>query len=133
MECLDSTFGIEICSLEKIPDGGGHIVQLSPEAKNLGLLVLRSGDSCYGYINQCPHFGVPLAATDSQLIFSAHRWVKCNVHYARFRWEDGLCEAGECEGEFLKKVPLKIQNGKVIFSGGAVPSNVFWQVGGKLE
>jgi nitrite reductase/ring-hydroxylating ferredoxin subunit len=57
---------------------------------------------------------VPLAATDSQLIYSAHRWVKCNVQYSRFRWEDGLCGAGECEGEFLKKVPLIIQNGKVI-------------------
>ena len=114
VESDDPTLGVEICSLEEVPDGGGHIVLLPPEEKNLGLLVLRSGDCCYGYLNQCPHFGVPLAATDSQLIYCAHRWVKCNVHYSRFRWEDGLCEAGECEGEFLKKVPLIIQNGKII-------------------
>lgn len=114
MKYLDSTSEIEICSLDEIQDGRGHIVKLSPEANNLGLLILRSGDCCYGYINRCPHFGVQLAAIDSQLIYSAHRWVKCNVHYSRFRWEDGLCEAGECEGEFLQKVELKIQNGKVI-------------------
>ena len=114
MECNDPTSGVEICSLEEIPDGGGHIVQLPQEAKYIGFLVLRSGDSCYVYINQCPHFGVQLAASDSQLIYSAHHWVNCNVHYARFRWEDGLCEAGECEGEFLQKVTIKILNGKVI-------------------
>jgi nitrite reductase/ring-hydroxylating ferredoxin subunit len=123
MESLILTSGVEICSLEEIPDGGAHLVQLSAEGKNTSLLVLRSGDCCYGYINQCPHFGVPLAATDSQLIYSAHRWVKCNVHYSRFRWADGLCEAGECDGEFLQEVPLKIQNGKVIVVQSKLSTN----------
>jgi hypothetical protein len=40
----DLTLGIEICSLEEVQDGGGHIVQFPPEETNLGLLVLRSGD-----------------------------------------------------------------------------------------
>lgn len=106
--------GFEVCALEEIPDGGGRIFQFSIEERELCLLVLRSGDCCYGYINRCPHFGMPLATCDSQLIYESNRWVKCNVHYARFRWQDGFCEAGDCEGESLQSVLLEVQSGKIL-------------------
>ena len=107
-------YGFEVCALEEITDGRGRIFQLSIEQRELRLLVLRSGDCCYGYINQCPHLGMPLATCDSQLICESSRWVKCNVHYARFRWQDGFCEAGDCKGEYLQRVPLEIQSGKIL-------------------
>jgi nitrite reductase/ring-hydroxylating ferredoxin subunit len=109
--------GFKVCSLGEIPDGGGRIFQFSTEQVNFGLLVLRSGDCCYGYINRCPHFGVPLATCDSQLIYEQNHWVKCNVHYAKFRWQDGFCEAGDCEGESLQSVPLEVKNGQILVSG----------------
>ena len=108
------TPGYEVCALEAIPDGRGRIFQFSIEQQEFQLLVLRSGGRCYGYINRCPHFGVPLATCDSQLICESNRWVKCNVHYARFRWQDGFCEAGECEGESLQSVPLEVKSGKIL-------------------
>lgn len=80
------------------------------------LLVLRSGDQCYGYENYCPHFGVPLAERDEQLILSPHKSISCNTHYARFRWHDGFCEFGDCEGESLVPVPLTLQGGLLYFS-----------------
>jgi nitrite reductase/ring-hydroxylating ferredoxin subunit len=110
------TSGFEICALEGIPDGRGRVFQLPTEQNNLCLLVLRSGDHCFGYINRCPHFGVPLAACDSHLLYEPNRWVKCNVHYARFRWQDGFCEAGECAGESLQRVPLEVKNGKILLA-----------------
>lgn len=104
------TPSLHVCQLEEIPDGKGRVFQLFSNQKEIRLLLLRSGDNCFAYINRCPHFGVPLATVDSQLILEANRWVKCNVHYSRFRWQDGYCEAGECEGESLQKVALDIQN-----------------------
>jgi nitrite reductase/ring-hydroxylating ferredoxin subunit len=77
------------------------------------LLVLRSGDTCFGYENRCPHFGVPLAARDGQLILKPHLSVSCNTHYARFRWADGYCESGDCVGESLVQVPLVVSDGVV--------------------
>jgi len=77
------------------------------------LLVLRSGDTCFGYENRCPHFGVPLAARDDQLILKPHLSVSCNTHYARFRWADGYCESGDCAGESLVQVPLVVSDGVV--------------------
>jgi len=108
--------GFEICSLDAIPDGTVRICQLSAKQNNLCLLVLRTGHNCYGYINRCPHFGMPLATCESHLIYESNSWIKCNVHYARFRWHDGFCEAGECAGEFLRKVALEVKNGKILLA-----------------
>ena len=107
--------GKTVCELNAIPDGSGRMFSFSGEGTSFRLLVLRSGERCYGYVNRCPHFGVALAQHDRQLILSAHEFVKCNTHYARFRWEDGYCDSGDCEGESLIPVPLEITEGQVRF------------------
>lgn len=77
-------------------------------AKPFGVLLLRSGNEVKAFVNRCAHFGVPLAAKQEQLIFKPLVSITCNVHYARFRWSDGLCESGDCEGESLSPIPLQM-------------------------
>ncbi len=72
------------------------------------LLLLRSGSEVKAYVNRCAHFGVPLAARQEHLIYTAHASLSCNVHYARYRWSDGLCTAGDCEGESLLAIPVDV-------------------------
>lgn len=72
------------------------------------LLLLRDGGRITAFVNRCPHFGVPLAVKQAHLIFTAKKSITCNVHYARFRWEDGACESGECLAEGLIPVPIAI-------------------------
>ena len=72
------------------------------------LLVLREGNTVRAFANRCAHFGVPLAAQPSQLIQVPLRSITCNVHYAKYRWEDGGCESGECDGESLVPVPITV-------------------------
>ena len=105
--------GKVVCPMTAIPDGGGRMFSFSGEGSSFRLLVLRSGEVCYGYVNRCPHFGVALAQQDKQLIMNPHEFVKCNTHYARFRWQDGYCDSGDCEGESLIPVPLEITAGNV--------------------
>ncbi len=81
------------------------------------LLLLRSGLDVRAFVNRCSHFGVPLAAKQEHLIFKPHTSISCNVHYARFRWADGTCESGECEGEGLVAVPLQIDTSGQICIG----------------
>lgn len=106
--------GHRVCALSEIPDGGGRmfVVQHSRQGE-LPLLVLRSGDRCFGYVNRCPHFDIPLAAQDAQLLLTPHIEVKCNTHYARFRWQDGYCLSGDCAGETLPPVALYLEAGDV--------------------
>ena len=105
-----------ICRLDEIPDGGGGVFSFATteaDEEEFRLLVLRSGDTCYGYENRCPHFGMPLAEAGHPLILKPHVSVTCNVHYARFRWRDGYCEFGDCEGESLSAIPLRVADGTV--------------------
>lgn len=105
-----------VCALAELVDGGGRLFSFPGEGGEFRLLVLRSGERCLGYENRCPHFQLPLAARDAHLVIQPHESVSCNVHYARFRWEDGHCEAGECVGESLSPVPLAVVDGEVRFA-----------------
>jgi nitrite reductase/ring-hydroxylating ferredoxin subunit len=72
------------------------------------VLLLRSGQEVRAFVNRCAHFGVPLASRQDLLQFEPHQSLTCNVHYARFRWSDGICDRGDCEREGLIPIPLHI-------------------------
>lgn len=78
------------------------------QSRPFGVLLLRSGDSVKAFANRCAHFGVPLAAKQELLKFEPHISITCNVHYARYRWSDGVCDRGDCEGESLVAIPVQI-------------------------
>jgi nitrite reductase/ring-hydroxylating ferredoxin subunit len=69
-------------------------------------------------VNRCAHFGVPLAARQDLLIFKPHTSISCNVHYARYRWSDGVCESGDCVGEALLPIPVQVDaQGHICMAG----------------
>lgn len=105
--------GTLICPLEALPDGMATPWVMGAEAAPFRLLLLRSAGAVHAYVNRCAHFGVPLAAKPTQLIFQPHQSITCNVHYARYGWQDGACLSGECEGEGLLAVPVVIADGQL--------------------
>lgn len=108
--------GTALTAYQALSDGQVMMLSLpqdgamSPQAgdKPFRLLLLRSGQEIKAYVNRCAHFGVPLAAKQEQLIFRPHATISCNVHYARYRWNDGFCEYGDCEGESLMAIPVTV-------------------------
>ena len=78
------------------------------------ILLLRSGEEVKAYANRCAHFGVPLAAKQEHMHFVPHVSLSCNVHYARYRWSDGVCDSGDCVGEALIPIPLHVDAEGVI-------------------
>ena len=106
--------GTIVCLLADLPDGGGRVFSFGPEDNPFRLILLRSGDQVIAWHNRCPHFGQPLALKDEWLILKPHTTLSCNVHYARFRWNDGVCESGDCEGESLTGVPVTVRDGQVL-------------------
>lgn len=106
--------GTIICPLAELPDGSGRVFAFGPEENPFRLILLRSGEQVIAWHNRCPHFGQPLALKDEWLIIKPHTTVSCNVHYARFRWNDGVCESGDCEGEALTGVTVAIRDGQVV-------------------
>ncbi len=115
--------GTPVGALLSFADGQAAMVSVpaatsgAPEFK---LLVLRQGDEVHAFANRCAHFGVPLAAKPEQLIITPLKSLTCNVHYARYAWATGACEAGECDGEALIAVPLDQDQG--VLRIGATPN-----------
>lgn len=106
--------GTLVGALPSFADGQATMVSLPaaiPGAPEFKLLVLRQGDHVHAFANRCAHFGVPLAAQAAQLISTPLKSLTCNVHYARYAWATGACEAGECDGEALIAVPIDHDNG----------------------
>ena len=98
---------------DALEDGGVLLHQVFAPADTaqqnpFRILLLRSGAEVKAYANRCAHFGVPLAAKQEHMQFVPHISLTCNVHYARFRWSDGLCDRGDCEGDSLVAIPLEV-------------------------
>jgi nitrite reductase/ring-hydroxylating ferredoxin subunit len=99
--------------VDDVQDGQVLMREIFADADNaqqhpFKFLLLRSGTAIKAYANRCAHFGVPLAAKQEQLKFQPHTSISCNVHYARYRWSDGVCDKGECEGEALIAIPVQV-------------------------
>jgi nitrite reductase/ring-hydroxylating ferredoxin subunit len=99
--------GTVLGHLDALPDGQPHMSTLDGP-QPFRVLLCRSAQEVRVYVNRCAHFGVPLAARQDLLLFKPHASITCNVHYARYRWADGVCESGECEGESLIAIPVRI-------------------------
>jgi nitrite reductase/ring-hydroxylating ferredoxin subunit len=100
---------ITICQFAELADNSVRMFEtlLPEQEKPFRILVLREGEGVRGFENRCPHFGVPLATTQAHLIFQPGISLTCNTHYARFRWDDGLCDRGDCLGESLNPLVLR--------------------------
>jgi nitrite reductase/ring-hydroxylating ferredoxin subunit len=73
-----------------------------------GILLLRSGLTVTAFVNRCAHFGMPLAVRQEHMQFVPHVSLSCNVHYARYRWSDGVCDRGACVGDALSAIALDV-------------------------
>lgn len=108
--------GCRLAGLQDIPDGGALLKNLGAGAQTFRIILLRSGESVFAYVNRCAHFGVPLAEAEHHLGIHPHRSIRCSVHHARYRWADGYCEWGDCEGESLWAIPVILSGDNVLIS-----------------
>ena len=104
-----------------IADGEGREYRFGAGPSAFSMLVVRRGEAVRGYLNLCPHFSLPLNARAGQFTDPERGLVMCFNHFALFRFEDGACIEGACEGEALDPVPVEIVEGLIrIVPEGAV-------------
>jgi nitrite reductase/ring-hydroxylating ferredoxin subunit len=80
--------------------------------------VVRMNNEVRGYINRCPHAGHPLNLRPHQFLTQDASLILCSSHGALFEKLTGFCVAGPCAGQFLKSLPLKVENGFVMLADG---------------
>ncbi|AVG40160.1 hypothetical protein LMG6001_05722 [Achromobacter insolitus] len=114
----DAADGAALCWLDDIPDGGSLTVNFAAQP----VILLRRGEAVWAYLNRCPHFSVTLDAAHGAVLTYEAQVLMCAHHSALFRFEDGLCIEGPCQGAALDAVPLRQHAGRV-YAADSKPGN----------
>lgn len=106
--------GVVLGPLDIIPDGGARNFVLEMKAGRFHGFVVRHGEHVHGYVDQCPHLGLPLARTLDDYLTPNGKKIACSWHGALFRVRDGACVAGPCMGAHLKPWPVTVRDGRIV-------------------
>ncbi|MAZ66871.1 MAG: hypothetical protein CMF25_07150 [Kangiellaceae bacterium] len=100
-----------LISLDDIPDGQAKAFTID----TVNIFVFRNGNQAYGYINQCPHMGIPLEWGNDDFMSRDGDYLQCSMHGALFEPKTGVCIWGPCNGEQLSTIELSVENGEVFW------------------
>ena len=103
--------GTLLCHLSELPEHGGKELLFTDGASRLSLIVQRHQGQIVVFENSCPHAGTPLNLVGDRFMNLSEEQLICRTHGALFCPESGLCTAGPCKGQYLRKVQTKIQGG----------------------
>ncbi|BAW79610.1 Rieske (2Fe-2S) domain-containing protein [Candidatus Nitrosoglobus terrae] len=98
-----------LCDLDDLPKHGTREFTLNRQ----DLFMLRQNDQIWAYLNYCPHMGITLNWVVDQFLDTSGQYIQCANHGALFRFEDGLCIAGPCIGQYLKPISYKLIDNKI--------------------
>ncbi|WP_337846177.1 Rieske (2Fe-2S) protein [Sphingomonas sp.] len=105
--------GVRLGPLDLIADGAARNFVLEMKAGRFHGFAVRSGDSVAGYVDRCPHMGLPLAQQLDAYLTGSGDMIQCSWHGALFRIADGQCVGGPCAGAALTPWPLTVRDGAI--------------------
>ncbi|MGP7795792.1 Rieske (2Fe-2S) protein [Sphingomonas sp. CLY1604] len=105
--------GVALSRLEAIPDGTARNFVLQMRAGRFHGFVVRRGGTVVGYVDRCPHAGVPLAQALDDYLSPSGDLIACSWHGALFTIDDGLCVGGPCIGQRLAPWPVAVIDGVI--------------------
>ena len=105
--------GVPLCALADLPDPGARNFVLQIGERHFHGFVVRRGDTVAGYVDRCPHMGLPLAQRLDDYLTGDASLIKCDWHGALFRTADGMCVGGPCAGQALIPWPVQIVGGVI--------------------
>lgn len=108
-----------LCRLADLEDPGARAFTVGAGDWPLHGFVVRRGSNAQAFVNHCPHQGHPLNLQPDAFLTPDRLLILCSSHGAVFEISTGLCVAGPCAGQSLKRVPILIEAGFVILGDGA--------------
>ncbi len=109
--------GVVLCELSALADRGARNFVLAIGDGRFHGFVVRDGDHVRGFVDRCPHMGLPLAKVLDDYRAPDGRIV-CAWHGAVFDPVVGTCLGGPCVGASLLAWPVEVKDGKVVTGRG---------------
>ena len=106
--------GVKLGPLDQIADPGARNYVLQIGDKRFHGFVVRKGGAVFGYVDRCPHAGLPLAQALDQYLTPDGGLIACSWHSALFELETGACVGGPCVGAKLSPWPVRVEDGRIV-------------------
>lgn len=105
-----------ICALDAVPDGTARAFNLqSDTGEAVDIIIWRDGTMLRGFINQCPHLGLPLETFPDRFLAADGNSLICSAHGAQFD-RDGACFNGPCKGRALVALSLTVVDKHIVLT-----------------
>ncbi|MBX3594687.1 Rieske (2Fe-2S) protein [Sphingomonas sp.] len=105
--------GIRLGPVDLIADGAARNFVIEMKAGRFHGFAVRSGDGVRGFVDRCPHMGLPLAQQLDDYLTDDGTLIRCSWHGALFRTNDGACVGGPCAGACLTPWPIALRDGAI--------------------
>ncbi|MBN2647056.1 MAG: Rieske 2Fe-2S domain-containing protein [Thiotrichales bacterium] len=96
-----------IANLKQLSKAKATVIELNNRGS---LILILHNEEAKAYENNCPHQNVPLNEAYKIDVNPFENTLKCSVHDAFFRIEDGECIEGPCWGEHLTPVKIRVDD-----------------------
>ncbi len=105
--------GTALARIAELPDGATREFDLTDDEWPLRGFLVRTGDAVHAYVNRCPHAGRPLNFLPDRFLTPDGGLIQCVAHGALFEKDTGLCIAGPCVDESLRRLAVQLVDGEV--------------------
>ena len=96
-----------ICRSEDLGSGGlGFRFSIIEDGVDLPAFVIRYSESVYGFVNRCAHRDLELDWSPGDFFDREGRYLICATHGALYEPETGICVAGPCKGQSLRRIDV---------------------------
>lgn len=106
--------GVSLGPLDQIAPGGARNFVLQIGEAYFHGFVVRQETQVYGYVDRCPHAGMPLAQELDDYLTPQGDLIVCSWHGALFRIASGLCIGGPCGGQSLTRWPVTVKDDQIV-------------------
>ena len=107
-----------LCSLAELAATGSRGFTAGEGDWPLRGFVVRASHGVAAYVNTCPHAGHPLNFRPDKFLTPDQNLILCASHGALFTRDEGLCIAGPCPGQTLRRVPIEVVGEYVLLAEG---------------
>jgi len=106
--------GVRLGPLAIVADGAARNFVIQMRAGRFHGFIVRRGVMVHGYVDRCPHAGLPLAQTLDQYLTADGHLIQCSWHGALFETGTGRCVGGPCVGQQLTPWPVDVVEGDIV-------------------